>query len=231
MATSGSFNTNSIGGLGSSPNHIHFTWSLSSQNENGNYSTISYRAYADGGSSGYWTYYFNEYVNVHGVTVYNNSAQVQRSQGETIVSGSMNIGHNSSGGGSFGASAHAGIYYAAVNSSGSGSWSLPSLYQEIGYDSISFNTITDVSFKVYCNVNRTANLLQLSINGGGWVTYHSGDFGSVTVQVGSPTSPLDSNKQYSVRLRVRRSSNGNITDSGTYYVTTNRQGSLIGFDF
>ncbi len=101
-----------------------------------------------------------------------------------------------------------------------GNWGLPGLYQGIGISGVSFNTITDVSFKVRVTTNRTANRLELSINGGAWTTYYNGNFSDVTVQVGSPTSQLNMNTSYSVRARVRRASNGNLGESGTTSVVT-----------
>lgn len=47
--------------------------------------------------------------------------------GTTVASGSFTISHNSDGSKSFSASAEVGIYTFAVNCSGSGSWSLPTI--------------------------------------------------------------------------------------------------------
>lgn len=226
MATSGAFETNAVGGLGNSPNRMRFQWSLSSQNENNNSSVISWNIRGWGGVSGWWTQNFQANTYVDGVRV-QQTGSFQMYQNSVFGSGSRTIGHSSNGTRSFGASANGRIYYNTTNSSGSGSWSLPSLYQEIGYNSITFNTITDVSFRVAVSVNRTANLLQLSINGGGWTTYRSGNFSSATVQVGSQAAPIRSGYTHTVRVRVRRASNGNITDSGTYNVTTLPQGKFF----
>lgn len=114
-------------------------------------------------------------------------------------------------------------YHNANQGSGLGSASLDfnfvltDFYEEIAFNSITFTEITDVSFKVNVSVNRTADLLQLSLNGGAWTTYHSGNFTSKTVQVGSNINPVQGGDM-TVKVRVRRDSNGNITDSGTYTV-------------
>lgn len=212
---------------GGNSSYFYFQWQLAGQDENGNYSTINWQAgiHLDGGA--WWG---TNAVRLDGVWI-NGSGNITSGTWSNISgngdhhlrSGSWTIGHNGDGGKSFSASVQ-GWLYATGTFGNSGSWGLPGLYQGIGFDSININTVSDTGFKVYADVNRTANLLQLSIDGGGWTTYHSGDYGAVTVQVGgSNTNALRSGKQYSVRLRVRRASNGNITDSGTHYVTTAAQ--------
>lgn len=131
------------------------------------------------------------------------------------------VGHNASGN----ATIYLGANHNASNSpyittaATGGNWGLPGLYQGIAVNSVSFDTINDVSFKVRVTTNRTANRLELSINGGAWTTYHSGNFSDITVQVGSPTNQLMSNSTYTVQARVRRASNGNLGTGGSSVTT------------
>lgn len=219
---SGAFETNAIGGLGSSPNRMRFEWGINWQNEDANQTSIWWNIRGWGGAGGYWTTNFQARTWIDG-GLHQATGQFNMYQNSVFGSGNVTFGHDGNGNRHFGANSDGRIYYNTVNSSGSGGWWLPALYQAIAFNDIQVHTATDVSFKVYNWVNRTANLTQLSIDGGGWVTYHSGNYGSVTVQVGSQGSPLQSGKQYSVRVRTRRASNGWITDSGTYYITTARQ--------
>lgn len=220
---SGAIETNAIGGLYPSPNRMRVEWGLAAQNEDGNYSVINWNVRGVGGVGGYWVQNFQARIWIDGALV-QQTGSFQMYQDSYFGSGQRTIGHDGNGNRGFGISADGRIYYNNVNSSGSGSWGLPGLYQAIAFNSISINTITDVSFRVAISVNRTANLVQLSVNGGGWTTYHNGNYGSITVQVGSSTSPIDSQYTHTVRVRTRRASNGWITDSGTYNVTTLTQG-------
>lgn len=127
MATSGSFNTSGYNG-GGYPDHYTFSWSLSSQSIDGNYSVISWSLVGAGGStSGRYTNVKQKYVTVNGSTQ-SNSDVVQTKNGTVAFSGSSTIYHDSAGNGSFSASAGgAFFYYGSYNSTGSGSWSLPQI--------------------------------------------------------------------------------------------------------
>lgn len=63
--------------------------------------------------------------------------------GTTVASGSFTISHNSDGSKSFSASAEEGIYTFAVNCSGSGSWSLPTIARATGTE------LVDLILKYY----------------------------------------------------------------------------------
>lgn len=124
--TSGAFETNVVGGLGSSPNRMRFEWSLASQNIAGNYSTINWNIRGVGGAGGYWTRNFNARTTIHGSLVQSTGA-FDMYQNSVFGSGSFNIGHDSAGNMTFGASAVGRIYYNTDNSSGSGAWELPTI--------------------------------------------------------------------------------------------------------
>ena len=123
---SGSFNTSGYSDPGY-PNYYVFSWSLTSQSIPDNTSTISWSLKGAGGSSGYFTNVKQKYVTVNGVTKSNDTIQATYN-GTTAFSGTSVIKHGSNGKGSFSASAGgAFFYYGSYNSTGKGSWDLPTI--------------------------------------------------------------------------------------------------------
>jgi hypothetical protein len=141
MATSGSFDTSDAGNMGGSPDRMHFEWGLASQNQGGNYSTINWNIRGWGGLNGYWTQNYQAIVDIHGQRV-QTTGSFQMYQNSIFGSGSLNIGHDGAGNASFGASASGRIYYNTVNSSGSGSWSLPRIPKA---PSVGSNNVSNVN--------------------------------------------------------------------------------------
>ncbi len=223
MASSGEMD-GSIVHIVSGHNDFYFIdWQVASQDEDGNFSTIN------------WQNYFafhtddaqldNGIANLGGATRWSNGGRVYNfasnftTRNLAISSGSFNIGHDSNGNCTL--EVDGGIdVFSTGRSSGSASWSLPQLYQAIAFNSITILNITDVGFSVNVTTDRTANLLQLNIDGAGFATYYSGTFTNVTVNVGGASSPIQSGYAHSVICRIRRNSNGWITDSGTQTAQT-----------
>ena len=127
MATSGSFNTSGYSSAGY-PDHYVFSWTLQSQSIEGNYSTISWQLVGAGGSDIYrYTCVKQKYVIVNGVKQ-SDSTIVETKNGTVAFRGTSRINHNEDGTGSFSASAGGAFYYyGSYNSTGSGSWSLPTI--------------------------------------------------------------------------------------------------------
>lgn len=119
MASSGSFNTSGYEGR-----YLQFSWSISSQSVANNQTTISWTLKGAGTAQANWYKAGNFKVVINGTTVYSSSTRIQLYNGTTVASGNFTITHNSDGNKTFSASAEAGIYYTAVNCSGSGSWAL-----------------------------------------------------------------------------------------------------------
>lgn len=122
MANSGSFNTSGYQGR-----YLTFAWTLSSQNIANNTSTISWTLKGAGNAQSSWYNAGNFNVVINGTTVYSSSARIKLYNGTLVASGTFTITHGSDGSKTFNASAQAGIYTVAVNCSGSGSWSLPTI--------------------------------------------------------------------------------------------------------
>jgi len=130
MATSGNFLTSDSGqGGGSYFSRLIFEWWRTGWGRSGSvgYHNISYTLKSYGGSSGYWMYTYNNSMNVDGSGYSRGQTQVYGAGATTILSGSKTLYTDSVGNRSFGASAQAGIYTNAVNSSGSGSWSMDNI--------------------------------------------------------------------------------------------------------
>lgn len=111
-----------------SPDHYVFSWSLTSQSIVDNTSTISWSVVAAGGAtSGYYNTVRERYVTVYGVTKSASDAQVTYN-GTTPFSGTTVIKHDSNGKASFSASCGGAFEYGgSYNSTGSGSWELPTI--------------------------------------------------------------------------------------------------------
>ncbi|XVG96567.1 DUF859 family phage minor structural protein [Eubacteriales bacterium KG125] len=122
MASSGSFSTSSY-----DVRYLNFYWSVASQSIDSNQTVINWSLKGGGGNSYSWYMAGNFRVVINGSVVYSSSSRIQLYNGTTVASGSFKINHNSDGTKSFSASAEAGIYTYAVNCSGSGSWSLPTI--------------------------------------------------------------------------------------------------------
>ena len=138
MANSGVFYTSGYADDGSgAPYRFKFSWSLTGQSVEGNYSTISWNVVCDGGkSSDYWTVVYAKYVTVNGSTQSRSDAETIYN-GTTVFSGSSTIYHNTDGSGSFSASCGGAFYYSGdYNSTGSGSWSLPTIPRDCVIDKI-----------------------------------------------------------------------------------------------
>lgn len=122
MANSGNFKTTSY-----ESRHLIFEWQVASQSIDRNQTTISWTLKGAGGGSGYWYMAGNFKVVIQGSTVYHSESRIKLFTGTTVASGNYTISHNADGTGRFSASAEAGIYYYAVNCSGSGSFELPTI--------------------------------------------------------------------------------------------------------
>ena len=124
---SGSFRTNGYSDSGW-PDHYVFSWSLSSQSIVNNTSTITWSLKAAGGDNGErFTIVKEKYVTVNGSTQ-TNTAVTNTYNGTVAFSGTTTIKHSNNGKGSFSASAGGAFYYyGSYNSTGSGSWDLPTI--------------------------------------------------------------------------------------------------------
>ena len=122
MASSGSFNTSGYSGR-----YLQLEWSVKSQSVATNSTVIHYVLKGAGGSTTSWYQSGNFKLVIDGRTVYSSSTRIRLYNGTVVTEGDFTLNHTSDGTRSFGAYAEAGIYYVAVNCSGSGSWQLPTI--------------------------------------------------------------------------------------------------------
>ena len=124
MATSGKVSSNGYQGR-----YITFSWSLTTQSIAANTSTISWRLEGDGNAQSSRYKAGNFKVVIDGVTVYSTSQddRIWLYDGTLVASGNYTFNHNSAGEKSFNVSIQAGIYTYAVNCTGSGSFTLPTI--------------------------------------------------------------------------------------------------------
>ena len=122
MANSGSFTTNEVEGRS-----LTFNWNVQSQSIVNNQTVINWSLVGSGSYTYGWVTCGNFKVIINGQQVYYSTSRINVYSGTVIASGTATITHNNDGNKTFSASAQAGIYYVAVNSSGSGSWALPQI--------------------------------------------------------------------------------------------------------
>lgn len=121
MASSGSFNTTAYSGR-----YLTFAWSQVSQDIENNTTKISWTLKGAGGDST-WYNTRNIKVTIEGETVYSfpqSKGGIPLSNGTQVASGEYVIKHNADGHKRFAAYVEAGIYYHAVNCTGSGDFAL-----------------------------------------------------------------------------------------------------------
>ena len=163
MATSGSFNTSGYDGR-----YLTLSWSVQSQSTENNSSTISWTLKGAGSAGSSWYRAGNFKVVINGVTVYSSSTRIQLYNGTVVASGTLQISHNSDGTKTFSASAQAGIYTVAVNCTGSGTFTLPTISR---YATVTGATnFTDVQNPSVSFSNPSGAKLQFKIEAGGNVS-------------------------------------------------------------
>lgn len=163
MASNGSFNTTGYQGR-----YLKFSWSVQSQSIANNTTKIAWQLSGAGNAQSSYYRAGNFKVVIDGTTVYSTSQdnRINLYNGTLVASGTYTLTHNANGERSFSASAQAGIYTYAVNCSGSGSFTLPTIARVSNINSITGSNITDnfsVNYTEYSSVF-TNNLL-IAING------------------------------------------------------------------
>lgn len=207
MATSGSFNTNSVGnfyftvawnrtGYSSEYNEHYIYYEVVAHNTPGNYRTVYLKSLTINGTS--------QYYSTSGTTCYD---------GTVITSGSITISsYNASGDGSIALNFEAGVGISSgSNCNGSGSWNLDRIPRYANFTEHYIYATGLNSITVHWNADAGCDWVQYSLNGGGW-TNTSG----LTYTI----SGLTPNTQYNIRTRIKRTDSQLWTESGYIYGTT-----------
>lgn len=211
MASSGSFNTSGYDGR-----YLKFSWSIKSQDSATNKTVISWTLKGAGNAGAEWYMAGNFKVVIDGDTVYSSSNRIQLYNGTTVASGTYTLTHNSNGTKSFTASAEAGIYYTAVNCTGSGSFTLNAIPR---YATVSqgYMNVTETSAVIVWSSDSVIDYIWYSTNNGStWtgVNVADGKTGQYTISGLSPQTA------YQIKTRVRRKDSQLTTDSSAMKVTT-----------
>lgn len=162
MATSGKVSSNGYEGR-----YITFSWNLTSQSIKANTSTISWRLEGDGTGEVSRYKAGNFKVTIDGVNVYSTSQddRIWLYDGTLVASGNYTFNHNSQGQKSFSVSIQAGIYTYAVNCTGSGSFTLPTISRISNITAISGSNTSDELSVTYTEyVASYTNNLIIAIN-------------------------------------------------------------------
>lgn len=122
MASSGSFNTSAY-----EVRYLTFSWSIKSQSVTNNNTVISWTLKGNGADTNIWYITSNVKLTINGSTVYTNAGPISLTSGYLVASGTTTIAHNTDGSKTFSAYCEAGIYYTAVNCTGSGSFTLDAI--------------------------------------------------------------------------------------------------------
>ena len=175
---SGSFNTTGYSDAGYTDHYV-FSWELVSQSVVDCTTTIKWSVVGAGATnSAYWTYVREKYVTVNGVTQ-TNTTQVATYNGTVAFSGQSVIKHSTTTGkGSFSASCGGAFYYyGSYNSTGSGTWDLPTIARATN-PSLSATSVT-MGSSVQITLTPAVSTYKHKL---------SYDFGSITGQGGGLSS-------------------------------------------
>lgn len=161
---SGSFTTTGYSNSGW-PDRLIFSWSLKSQDITNNRSVISFTVKGSGGANGYrYTVLNNASATVAG-SKYSKTSAVNLYNDTVIFSGDVTINHNANGTGSFSASVSSALLYTSTNSTGSGSWALPTIPRASSISSISNDgMVINGSNALTVNISRKSSAFTHTVN-------------------------------------------------------------------
>lgn len=162
MASSGSFKTTAHDGR-----YLLFSWSVSRQDVANNSTIISWNLKGAGTASvGYYKAGAFKVV-IDGKTVYSSTTRINLYDGTQVASGTFTLAHKSDGSRGFSASAQGAIYTTAVNSTGSGTFTLPTIPRASTINSVSGGKVTDLfSVKFTRYASSFTDTLQIGISDG-----------------------------------------------------------------
>jgi hypothetical protein len=219
--TSGSFNTSAYTGSQNSPRYYTFSWSLINQSIEGNYSDISWSLKGAGGNKDtYWVNVKQKYVTVNGSTQSNETIQ-QTYNGTVAFSGTARIYHNSDGAKSFSASAGGAFQsYGSYNSTGSGTWELPTIARASQPSCITYPNTTE-------NIGSIGNSITIHMNRKSELFTHTVrySFGSLS---GTIATGVTNNCQWTIPTSFYSQIPNSNTGTGSIYVDTYNGSQLIG---
>jgi hypothetical protein len=189
---------------------FYLQWQQSSQSTSGNYTRIKWQAglWITNGGAWYSNAVKINAIDINGSRVSNGGtwSNISGNGDHQLLSGTVDIPHNSDGNKYFGAYI-SGWLYANGNYDASGGWNLTQIprYAKITSFSIASKTLTGFTLKY--TADSSIDLVQHRINGGAWIN-------------GTTVTGLNPNTAYSLQIRVRRTDSQLWTESGTISGTT-----------
>lgn len=227
MASSGSFNTSAY-----SSRCLTFSWWINSQDVANNKTNIGWKLVGAGGGTSNYYVSGNFKVVINGSTVYSSSTRINLYNGTQVASGNVDISHDSDGTKSFSASAEAGIYYVAVNCSGSGSWTLTSIPRQANLTSApDFNDEGNPTINYSNPAGNSVSTLQACISwtGGADIAYRD-----ISKTGSSYTFNFTAAERTALRNSCTTANSRTVTfyvrttiGSNTYYSTINKTLSIV----
>ena len=212
MATSGSFNSNTVGAF-----YVTVSWNRTGYNATKNEHYISYSVVAHNTAGKYRTVYIKE-LTINGNKVYNAPSGTQYYNNNTITSGTITIpSSNSAGDGSITVSFRAGVGTSqSYNLSGSGTWSLDRIprYATVT-QTLASKTETEIT--INWKTDSTPDGVWYSLNNGStWTGVYSSTATSGTYTL----SNLTANTTYNILTRVKRKDSGLFSQTSSLSVQT-----------
>lgn len=222
MASSGSFNTSGFNGDSTVGNrYLTFSWSVKEQDAKTNKTVISWTLKGAGGTAKYYYKAGNFRVVIDGDTVYSSSTRIELYDDTKVASGTKTLSHSTDGTKSFKASVEAGIYNVAVNCTGNGKWSLPTI-ERYATANQSVNSETETTIKMNWSSDSTIDYiwystdLDTTLDTTKWVGVNVTDGKSGTYTI----SGLKAGTVYKITTRVRRKDSQLTTDSDFLWAET-----------
>jgi hypothetical protein len=226
MARSGSFNTSGYS-VSDGNRYLTFSWSILSQDVAANTTTISW-SLKGGGTSSQYIYSGNFKVVIDGKTVYTYTDRMQLYSGTTIASGNYTLAHNDDGTKSFKASAEGGIYYWAVNCSGSKTFEIDAIARASQPSCITYPEHTQ-------NVGNFGDTISIHMNRHSsefthTVRYAFGDLSGtcINAETGKAATGIGTGFRWKIPESFMDLLPQNVTGSGTIYVDTYHGSTKIG---
>ena len=195
---------------------LTLTWSQTSQSIPNNTTTISWTLKGSGSDSIYYYVTCRRIkVTINGTQAWYHAGEIDVNNQEVIATGTFDVPHNADGTKTFTIAVEAAIYEVAVNSTGSGSWTLATIPR---YASVSqsVSSKTETTITMAWSSDSTVDYIWYKIGSGSWngIDVADGKSGTYTI------TGRSANTAYMIYTRVRRKDSQLTTDSSGLSVTT-----------
>ena len=200
---------------------IRLDWAVDSTSIEGNYKVLYWTLTGFGGSGYHISGNFK--VVIDGETVFESANRIELWNGTVVASGRKTVYHDTWGNKTFSAYIEAGIYWVAVNCSGSGTWELQTIPRYLTISKFDITNVTETTAICEWATSdpRTSTYYSLD-DGATWIgsaTYgeylaSDGKSGSFNIQ------GLNANTNYSIKIKIRRADNSLWTETDNKWFST-----------